>query len=98
MRLAARQDSNHSDVRGWYEELGCSFADTSRVGFGLCDAFVGCAGITDPVEVKSADGELQSSQTTFIEKWRGSKVWVPRTRDDVIAHVTDMRKRARRAG
>lgn len=92
-----RRDSNHSDVVGWYREMGCAVAVTADLGLGLPDAFVGCAGVTDPVEIKSADGELTPEQRTFIAGWRGSRVWIPRTLDDVTKHVADMRKRARTA-
>jgi len=92
-----KPDANHGEVKGWYVELGCSVADTKDAGLGVPDLFVGCAGVTDPVEVKTEDGGLEKSQETFIATWRGSRVWVSRTHDDVVAHVHDMRRRARRS-
>lgn len=97
MRRAARRDQNHTQVVAWYRELGCYVADTANLGLGLPDLFVGCAGITDPVEVKSEDGTLTPLQQHFIASWRGSAVRVVRSHLDVTSHVGDMRKRARRA-
>lgn len=92
-----KPDANHGDVKGWYLQLGCSVADTKDAGLGVPDLFVGAVGVCDPVEVKTEDGDLLASQKTFIASWRGPKVAIVRTREDVIAHVHDMRKRARRA-
>lgn len=91
-----RRDVNHADVVKWYRDLGCYVADTADLALGMPDLFVGAAGVTDPVEVKSAVGDLEPLQKTFISAWRGSKVWIVRTQEDVIDHVTDMRRRARR--
>lgn len=90
-------DSNHHDVIGWYRELGCFVCDTKDVGFGFPDLVVGAAGVTDVVEIKSGEGRLRSSQELFISAWRGSAVRIVRTQGDVLEHVTDMRRRARRA-
>jgi len=93
----AKRDANHSEVASWYRDLGCAVAETPDAGLGVPDLFIGCAGITDPVEVKTPEGDLLPSQKTFIESWRGSKVWVIRTFDEVAAHVQNMRRRARYA-
>jgi hypothetical protein len=90
-----KPDANHGDVKGWYEQLGCAVADTKDAGLGVPDLFIGCAGITDPVEVKTEDGKLLPSQQTFIAAWRGSAARIVRTFDDVCDHVKDMRRRAR---
>ncbi len=92
-----KPDQNHGQVKEWYRSLGCSIADTKEAGMGVPDLFVGCAGISDPVEVKTATGSLESSQATFIASWRGSKVWIVTTLDDVVKHVADMRSRVRRS-
>jgi hypothetical protein len=92
----SRKDGNHTTLADVYLELGCSVSDTSALGAGFPDAVVGCAGITDVVEFKMPEGSLEPSQKTFIDKWRGSKVWVIQDRDSVIAHVGHMRKRARK--
>lgn len=91
--MRAKRDANHCQVLAWYEELGCSVADTHAAGLGVPDAFVGCVGQCHPVEIKTDEGRLLPSQETFIAKWRGSPVRVVRTQQDVIDHVQDMRKR-----
>lgn len=96
MRKHGRRDSNHQTVIKLYRSAGCSVADTADLGLGLPDLFVGAAGVTDPVEVKSANGDLEPDQETFIASWRGSKVVVVRTDDDVLNHIFDMRRRAKR--
>lgn len=78
-----------------YRDLGCYVADTANLGLGLPDLFVGCAGVTDPVEVKSDNGTLTPLQQVFVRDWRGSNVRVVSSQADVIAHVAEMRKRAR---
>jgi len=92
---AARVDSNHAQVVQWYRDLGCAVANTKGVGLGVPDLFVGCLGVTDPVEVKATNGQLRPSQENFIKCWRGSPVRIVRTQDDVIEHVADMRRRGR---
>lgn len=90
-----RRDLNHQEVVKWYRDLGCFVADTADLGLGLPDLFVGAAGVTDPVEVKTEDGKLTPLQQTFVQAWRGSAVAIVRTQEDVINHVTNMRRRAR---
>lgn len=89
-----KRDANHAEIVKWYRELGCSVAETQDAGLGVPDLFVGCVGLTDPVEIKTEDGELLPSQEAFIRGWRGSDTPVVRTQDDVIAHVQAMRRRA----
>lgn len=89
-------DANHNDAIGWYESMGCAVVDLRNVGSGVSDLLLGCAGITDLAEVKFEAGELRKSQKTFNERWRGSRPWITRTMDDAIAHVADMRRRARK--
>ena len=91
-----RRDSNHQQILKWYRDLGCTTADTADLGLGLPDAFVGAAGVTDPIEIKSEDGKLRPMQETFIHAWRGSCVRIVRSQAEVIEHVTDMRRRAKR--
>jgi len=54
---------------------------------------VGIAGVTALVEIKTEDGELRSSQKLFCTTWRGARVEVVRTVDDVISHVSRIRSR-----
>ena len=93
--MKVRYDANHREIVDTYRNLGCTVADTARAGLGVPDLFVGCMGISDPVEIKTEDGRLLPSQQNFIACWRGSPVAVVRTQDDVIEHVAQMRRRAR---
>lgn len=88
-------DANHLDAIGWYESLGCTVVDLRNVGGGVPDLLIGAAGVTDLAEVKTEEGELRPSQKTFLVKWRGKIPWLTRTLDDAIAHVADMRRRAK---
>lgn len=87
------RDANHGSIAAWYEELFCSVKDTHGVGHGFGDMVVGCAGITDIVEVKTEAGQLEPAQVTFHRDWRGSKVVIVRNQSDVINHVLNMRER-----
>lgn len=99
MRNAARlgeRDANHSELSAVYEQCYCSVKDTSMVGGGFPDAVIGCAGRTELVEFKTADGTLTPPQQTFTRDWRGSSVRIVRTREDVIEHVQCIRERVAR--
>lgn len=87
------RDENHGQVQAWYEQLYVSVKDTHGVGGGFGDMVVGCAGVTDIVEIKTEDGHLAPNQVTFHRDWRGSKVVTVRNQSDVINHVLNMRER-----
>lgn len=90
-----KADANHYEVIAWYRDLGCTVADTKNAGLGVPDLFVGCVGLCEAVEVKTEEGRLLSSQENFMAAWRGGRIAVVKTQDDVINHVQAMRKRAR---
>ena len=76
MRRAARTDANHPEVVAALRAIGCSVADTSRVGCGFPDLVVGFRGRNWLVEVK--DGRkspsrraLTEDQVSFVAAWRG---------------------------
>ena len=93
--IEAPRDANQSERVREYEQLGCIVIDLGSIGMGCPDLLIGCAGVTDLAEVKMPDEDLLPSQQTFNARWRGSRAWLVRTLDDVIAHVKDMRRRAR---
>lgn len=93
---APKADSNHREVKGWYEELFCSVVDIHHVGGGVPDLLIGCAGISELVEVKTEEGNLEPSQLTFQKTWRGPKVKIIRSQADVINHVTNIREKVSR--
>lgn len=91
-----RADANHVELAGVYEQLGCSVVNTYHVGGGYPDVNVGLVGITELVEIKMPDGEPTPAQVTFHRDWRGSRIVVVRTMDDVIAHVKAIRAQVAR--
>ena len=96
MRNPAAQglpDANHAAIVKAYKDCYCSVFETHHVGFGFPDLIIGVGGVTCLVEIKGEDGHLRASQETFISTWRGGKVEVVRTRQDVIDHVTRVRSR-----
>lgn len=93
--IEAPRDANQAERVKDYEQLGCSVVDLGALGMGCPDLLIGCTGLTDLAEVKMPDEELRPNQQTFNARWRGSRPWLIRTLDDVIAHVKDMRRRAR---
>lgn len=88
-----RADANHVELAAVYEELFCSVVNTYHVGGGFPDAVIGCGGLSALVEFKMPDGRKTPAQETFHKTWRGSKVEIIRTREDVIAHVQRIRSR-----
>lgn len=78
-----------------YRDFGCSVEDLGAVGGGIPDLLIGCAGVTDLVEVKMPGELLRPSQQAFNGRWRGSCPRKVETFEDVEAHVHDMRRRAR---
>jgi hypothetical protein len=98
MRAAmGARDGNHGDVTRWYEELYCRVQDTHAVGGGFPDLVVRIptkrGGVVAIVEVKMPDGTLSKSQERFIAEW-GACVTIVQTREDVFAHVEQVRKGA----
>jgi hypothetical protein len=89
---APKKDANHEAIIKAYEALHCSVADTHKVPR-FVDLVVGIAGVTCPVEIKTDGGELEPHQKLFSKLWRGSRVEVVRTVDDVAAHVQRVRAR-----
>lgn len=90
-----RPDANHSDIVKFYEQLFCSVVELHKVGGGCPDLLIGCQQVTELAEIKTADGDLEPSQKTFMTNWRGSKVVIVRDQQDVLEHVTAMRARQR---
>ncbi len=88
-------DANHHSIVATYEQLGCGVIDTHGLGFGFPDILVHFLGYCAPVEIKTEDGELNSAQERFVRDWKGPKIFIVRTADDVIRHVTLIRKGTR---
>jgi hypothetical protein len=91
-----RTDANHSTLRQCYEDYFCFVVDLHAVGRGVPDFLVGIAGVSDLVEVKTEEGQLNKKQILFQKRWTGSKVVIVRTVADVINHVYNIRERISR--
>lgn len=89
------RDANHIELTKLYEQLGCTVVDTHGVGFGFPDAVVGLVGVTELVEFKTEDGQPNTAQERFSRDWRGSRVRIVRSAADVLAHVSEVRRRVR---
>ena len=94
MRRAARTDANHKEIIAAFRKLGCTVADTSRLGGGFPDLVVGHADQVLLVEVK--DGTLPPSarkltpdEEKFADEWGDSYVIVTDL-DDVEGIVSMM--------
>jgi hypothetical protein len=87
------RDANHGALARVYESLGCVVIDTHGQGFGFPDAVVGLVGVTELVEFKTEGEHPNAAQRTFIDAWRGSKVRIVRSSQDVFDHVAEVRKR-----
>ena len=85
-------DANHHSIVATYEQLGCGVIDTHGMGFGFPDIVVHFAGYCAPVEIKTEEGDLNSAQQRFVRDWKGPKIEVVRNTDEVIAHVTRIRR------
>jgi hypothetical protein len=87
------RDANHGEIVKAYEELYCGVIDTHGLGYGFPDILIHLSGYCAPVEIKTAAGELSASQQRFVRDWKGPKIRIVRTRQDVIDHVTELRRR-----
>ena len=91
---APKADSNHGEIRGFYEDLYCSVYDVHIVP-GFVDFVVGVqtkhGRVNELVEVKTEDGKPTAKQKRFACEWRGKAPVVVRTKADVIAHVERLR-------
>lgn len=99
-RYARRRDGNHEQLARTFEQLGCTVADLSHAGLpGWPDVVVGCAGVDRLVEIKNPETRygragLNPNQQTFSRDWRGGRLFVVSTPDEVIALVGNWRRAA----
>lgn len=96
MRRAARVDANHGAIRQMYRDLGCSVADTFRLGSGFPDLVIALFGQTHLVEVKDgskppSERKLTKDEQEFHNSWH-AKIWVIKDINDVIEHVSEIRR------
>jgi hypothetical protein len=98
VKYRGSRDANHLLIVAAFESIGCSTADLALAGVnGFPDLVVGCAGRTHLVEVKNPETSygragLNRDQSAFARDWRGGKVYVVETVEDVYALVQQWRK------
>lgn len=91
MRRAARVDANQAEIVAALRDVGCSVADTSRLGQGFPDLVVGRAGITFLLEIKNGRAipsaqRLTPDEQAWHQAWRG-QVAVVRSVEEALAVV-----------
>lgn len=98
-RIAAKTDSNHSDIIRVFRQLGCSVFSTHKVGKGFPDLVCAIFGRTFLVEVK--DGKKSPSQRKltpdekgFHESWK-APVYIIETDMQAAALVMRIRDEAK---
>lgn len=84
---ANRKDHNHWRIVAEFRTLGCSVQDTSRVGSGCPDVYVGYDGVHHAVEIKvPKKGRVEHSQVQWAAATKGC--WhLVKTVEDVHALV-----------
>jgi len=97
MRRKARVDANQKGIRDAFLAMGCSVADTSRLGEGFPDLVIGCSGVNLLIEVKDGDKppsarKLTDSEAKFMQGWLGQYTIIE-TEDQVIELVNHIRRR-----
>jgi hypothetical protein len=101
VRKRARRDANHNDIVRVFEDLGCSWFDTSAISGGL-DGLLGVSGIDQRVEIKNPNalrGKKQALRLTGDEKdeferWKGRPPVVITTQEEAIDLVNKLRREA----
>ena len=84
MRIHGRVDANQAEIRDAARKAGASWLSLSDVGGGCPDALLGAHGRTWLVEIKRPKGTLTPDQVRFMSSWRGEKVYVLRSIEDVL--------------
>lgn len=91
------RDRNHATLTKAFESLGCSVIDTSGAGIaGWPDVVVGVMSRTHLVEYKNPDTRygragLNPNQHAFTRDWKGGKLFVVSSVDEVAYLVRNLR-------
>lgn len=99
-RPVSKKDGNHDDIVRTFEKLGCSVAQLHHAGLpGWPDIVVGVIGRNHLIEIKNPDTRygragLNANQEAFTRDWRGGKLFVVSTQDEVAALVRNLRTEA----
>ena len=95
MFRAARKDTNHAQIVGYFRKFGCSVADVSQIK-NMCDLFVSKNFKTVAVEIKDgartqSEQALTAGEEKFAKSWKGIYVIV-KDLSDVIAVVKGLER------
>lgn len=94
-----RKDNNHNELKAVLLQMGCSVADLYNAGVpGFPDVVVGASGWSVLCEIKNPETSygrsgLNQNQSAFERNWRGGKVYVVSTVDEVIEMVNELRRK-----
>ena len=100
MRRRARRDGNHAELQQAFEQLGCSVVDMAGAGIaGWPDVVIGVAGRNHLCEFKDPATRYgragpNANQQAFARDWRGGKLFVVSSVDEVAALVRNLRAMA----
>jgi hypothetical protein len=83
-RFTHRADENAGGIWGFARRLKASVQVLTNVGFGCPDGLVGFQGRNHLVEIKVPGKDLTDSQRDWVGRWRGDRVAVVRTGDDLV--------------
>lgn len=93
MRLAAKVDATHAEIRDGLRKCGFSVFDCSKLGAGFPDLIVGRYGVSYLIEVKSprgrktAEDRLQKAQIAFRDAWKGGPVLACSSLEDALFDI-----------
>lgn len=90
---AAKIDDSQRILRPYLEAVGATVQSIASVGRSCPDCIVGFRGVTDLAEFKTGKRGLSPGQESWRRKWRGSPVWILRSREDCDRMLLDMRRR-----
>ena len=69
MRQRPRKDANHAEIVAEFQRLGAFVADTSAIGNGMPDIWIGISGVWMPVEIKPDAAPSKSVLTLDQVDW-----------------------------
>lgn len=95
MRLKARTDRNHGEIRDALRAMGIRVYDASRVGGGFPDLVCSFGGFTMLVEVKHGRNGFTADQEGFAGDWQGA-LFIVRDLDGAQTVARFMRSQARK--
>lgn len=89
MRIAARIDSNHTEIVKHFRYCGATVKSLAAIGKGMPDLLVSWRNITWLVEIKTTKGKLTEDQMAFQRGWAGCMALV-RSPQEVEHVMTQM--------